>query len=376
MNKMNIQFNKFLATTLVAISLMILIIPTSIIAEATPVNLKTASTFGVLAGSAITNTGPTTINGSAGADIGLQPGEGEVVESFPGQADVTYSGSLHLRTPIAQQAQVDLLEAYNNVASQVSDETIAADLEGRTLTSGVYTSASSISLTGVLTLDGENDPNALFIFQAGSSLTTLSNSEILLINGAQACNVYWQVGSSATLGTNSIFVGNVLAQVSITATTGASIFGQLLSLTGAVTLDTNTITNEACISAGSLTVTKNVVGEVSAEEPTSFMITVTGPNDYSDQQMIEKDGLYTWSNLESGTYTVSEAPLGLSWSVEGLGEYEVVMNEETNVVVINTFTIEVEDDEDDEELPQTGASQSWLALLLLGCGIMLMSKKQ
>ena len=111
---------------------------------------------------------------------------------------------------------------------------------------GVYNSASSLGLTGTLTLDAENNPDAVFIFQAGSTLTTASSSVVAMINGAQACNVFWQVGSSATFGTASDFTGHVFALTSITATTGATFHGQLLARNGAVTLDTNTIVNDKC----------------------------------------------------------------------------------------------------------------------------------
>jgi hypothetical protein len=113
----------------------------------------------------------------------------------------------------------------------------------------VYNSGSSIGLTGTLTLDAEGDPNAVFVFQAGSSLITASGSTVSLINGAQACNVFWQVGSSATLGTNSTFSGTILALTSITATTGSTITGRILARNGAVTLDTNSITTPVCAAA-------------------------------------------------------------------------------------------------------------------------------
>lgn len=116
------------------------------------------------------------------------------------------------------------------------------------MTPGVYTSASSIGITGILTLDAAGDPNAVFIFQAGSTLTTASESEIRLINDAQPCRIFWQVGSSATLGTGSYFVGHILAMESITATTDVEVQGQLLARNGAVTLDTNNITNDICLS--------------------------------------------------------------------------------------------------------------------------------
>jgi type VI secretion system secreted protein VgrG len=115
-----------------------------------------------------------------------------------------------------------------------------------TLVSGVYTSASSMGLTGTLTLDAAGDPNAAFVFQAGSTLTTASGSQVALINGAQACNVFWQVGSSATLGTGSRFRGTILALTDITVTTAATVDGRILARNGAVTLDTNTITRSTC----------------------------------------------------------------------------------------------------------------------------------
>jgi LPXTG-motif cell wall-anchored protein len=129
--------------------------------------------------------------------------------------------------------------------SRAPTETIAADLGGKTLTSGVYNSTSTILLTGALTLDGQGDADATFIFQAGSALTTMSGSSISLTNGAQACNVFWVVGSSATLGTGSRFVGTVMALESITDTTNASVDGRLLARNGTVTLDSNTIVNNA-----------------------------------------------------------------------------------------------------------------------------------
>lgn len=207
------------------------------------VQLGTSKSFAVLAGSGITNTGPTTLSGTSGANIGSSP-----TGTFTGDTTVTTSGTKFLAAdPITAGAQSDALIAYNDAAGRTPATTIAGDLGGQTLVGGVYKSASSIGLTGTLVLNGENDPAAVFVFQAGSTLTTASASKIELINGAQACNVFWQVGSSATFGTNSDFTGHVLANTSITATTGAIFKGQLLALNGAVTLDSNTITNDACI---------------------------------------------------------------------------------------------------------------------------------
>lgn len=217
----------------------------------TPVGLGSTTNFAVLAGSGITNTGPTTVSGSAGGDIGSSP-----TGTFTGDTLVTTTGTKYTAVDsVVTAAQTALTTAYNDAAGRTSTGTVSADLGGQTLVSGVYTSASSLALTGNLVLDGAGDPNAVFIFQAGSTLTTASASSVSFINGAQACNVFWQVGSSATFGTSSSFAGHVLALTSITATTGATFNGQLLARNGAVTLDTNTITNNVCAAAPTPTVT-------------------------------------------------------------------------------------------------------------------------
>jgi Ice-binding-like len=207
---------------------------------AAPVPLGTADNFAVLAGSTVTNTGPTVVNG----DLGLSPGTS--VTGFP---PGTVNGTQHITDAVAAQAQTDLTTAYNDAAAQAPTGTVSADLGGQTLTPGVYNSASSLGLTGALTLDAQGNANAVFIFQAGSTLTTASASSVNLVNGAQACNVFWQVGSSATLGTASTFRGTILALTSITVTTGATVDGRVLARNAAVTLDTNTITRSRCASA-------------------------------------------------------------------------------------------------------------------------------
>lgn len=201
------------------------------------VPLGTAHSFAVLAGAGITNTGPTTVTG----DLGTFP-----TTTMTGTASLTVHGTNHAGDAVTQGAKTDLVTAYNTAAGEGPTSPIAADLGGRTLKPGVYNSASSIGLTGTLTLDAGGNPDAAFVFQAGSTLTTASASQVKLVNGAQACNVYWQVGSSATLGTGSTFRGTILALTSITLTTGATVQGRVLARNGAVTLDTNTITRPAC----------------------------------------------------------------------------------------------------------------------------------
>jgi hypothetical protein len=212
-----------------------LVVATTAVAAATAVPLATTDSFSVLAGSGITNTGPTTVSG----DIGTFP-----TTSISGS--MTVGGSNHAGDAVTQRAKTDLVTAYNVAAGEGPTNPVTADLGGRTLLPGVYNAASSMGLTGALTLNAQGDPNSVFVFQMGSTLTSASGSQVNLINGAQACNVYWQVGSSATLGTGSTFIGTILALTSITVTTGVTIDGRVLARDGAVTLDTDTITTSRC----------------------------------------------------------------------------------------------------------------------------------
>ena len=206
-------------------------------AAATNVPLGTAGSFAVLAGSGITNTGPTTVNG----DLGTFP-----ITTVTDLGSMSVTGTNHAGDGVTQQAKTDLVTAYNNAAGQGPTSPIVADLGGQTLTPGVYNSGSTIGLTGALTLDAGGNPNAVFVFQAGSGLTTASASQVNLTNGAQSCNVFWQIGSSAALGTGSSFRGTIIALTSITVATGATIDGRVLARNGTVTLDTNTITRPTC----------------------------------------------------------------------------------------------------------------------------------
>jgi len=234
-----------LAAAAVALAAAALIAAPVALSAQAPVGLGTDGSFAVLAGSTVTNTGPSVISGS----VGLDPGS--AVVGFP--PGIVLAGTTQVANGVALQAQSDLVTAYNDAAGRSSTATVSGDLAGRTLTPGVYTSASSLGLSGALTLDAQGDPNAVFVFQAGSTLIVGSSSQVNLIGAAQACNVYWQVGSSATIGTGAAFVGNILALTSITMTTGATLQGRALARNGAVTLDTNTITRPLCTSGGSTT---------------------------------------------------------------------------------------------------------------------------
>lgn len=202
---------------------------------AAQISLGTAQSFGVLGGSTVTNTGATTVNGN----VGVSPGT--AVTGFP--PGVVVGGAIHSNDAVAVQAQNDLTTAYNNIAATpCTVDLTGQNLGGLTLTPGVYCFSSSAQLTGALTLNALGNPNALFLFKIGSTLTTASGSTVTVINGGSSCNrVYWQVGSSATLGTATSFAGDILALTSITLTTGANTSGRLLARNGAVTLDTNNV---------------------------------------------------------------------------------------------------------------------------------------
>ena len=202
----------------------------------TAVPLGLASSFAVLAGSGITIAGAVNSSKVTG-DIGTFPTTTET-----GLGNLVLTGVNQAGDATTQSAKNDLVTAYNAAAGQAVTQTVPTELGGTTLGAGVYnSSAGTFTITGTLTLDGKGDPNAVFIFQAASTLITAASSNVALINGAQACNCFWQVGSSATLGTSSNLLGTILARTSITLNTSATASGRMLATNGAVTFDTNTI---------------------------------------------------------------------------------------------------------------------------------------
>ncbi len=215
-----------------------------LVCEAPPVSAQTAPALGsaqsyaVLGGSTVTNTGPSIIGG----DLGLSPGTS--VTGFP---PGTVTGTIHAADAAALAAQNSLTTAYNSAAGQSCTQDLTGqDLGGKVLTPGVYCYSTSAQLTGTLTLNAQGNAAAVWIFKAGSTLTTASGSSVVMTNGGSQCNVFWQVGTSATLGTATSFAGNILALSSITMTTGANIVGRALARNAATTLDTNNITPNSC----------------------------------------------------------------------------------------------------------------------------------
>lgn len=225
------------------ISLMILSF-CSVAADASNIDLGAAGDFLVLGASTVTNTGATTVlNG----DVGVSPGT--AITGFP-PGTIT-NGTLDQGDALASQAHTDLVTAYGvaeGEASPPANNLTGQNLGGLTLTPGVYRFGTSAALNGTLTLNAEGDPNAVFVFQIGTTLISASDSAVDVINGGDGDDVFWQVGSSATLGTGTAFTGNILADQSITLTTGASIMdGRALALVGAVTMDTNQLSQTLAV---------------------------------------------------------------------------------------------------------------------------------
>lgn len=224
-------------TSMAAASALVVIGAGGASAAVTPIPLGTAASFAVLAGAGVTATGANILNG----DIGTFPNT-----SISGAGTIVVNGTNHGGDGVTQGAKDDLTNAFGIAAGEGPTSPIAADLAGTTLLAGIYNSASTVQLSGALTLDAEGNPDSLFVFQAGSDLIIGPGAVVNLINGAQACNVYWQVGSSASLDSGASFKGTIMALTSITLNAGATVEGRLLASNGNVTLNTNTVTVPFC----------------------------------------------------------------------------------------------------------------------------------
>lgn len=266
------------------------------------ISLGTAQNFGVLGGSTVTNTGATTVNGN----VGVSPGS--AVTGFP--PGVVVGGAIHSNDAVAQQAQNDLTTAYNNIATTpCTVDLTGQNLGGLTLTPGVYCFSTSAQLTGALTLDALGNANALFLFKTGSTLTTASSSSVTVINnGGSSCNkVFWQVGSSATLGTGTSFTGDILALSSITLTTGSNTNGRTLARNGAVTLDTNNVNTCGVSVCPIITVNPASLPDGSIGTPYSQTVSASGgtsPYTFS----ISSGALPTGLLLNSSTGAITGTP--------------------------------------------------------------------
>ncbi len=228
---------RYLLPVVVALGLVVSVSLTAIpdsrpaLAAETAVGLGNAGSFAVLGGKTVTNTGPTVISG----DLGVNPGS--AVTGFP--PGIVNNGAIHATDTLSGLAQQDLVTAYNDAAGRTPTQSGLASLDGKTLVPGVY-SGGALSLNGTLILSGT--ANDVFIFQATSTLNAGTGSKVSLIGGASACNVFWQVATSANIDAGAAFVGTVMALESVSAKTSATISGRLLARNGAVTMDSNVIT--------------------------------------------------------------------------------------------------------------------------------------
>lgn len=295
------------AAYLTASALAVLLSASSAAAQVAP-SLGTAQSFAVLGGSTVTNTGASVITGS----LGVSPGAS--VTGFP--PGLVVGGTMHVANAVALQAQNDVTTAFNALGAQACTADLTGqDLGGMTLTPGVYCFATSAQLTGTLTLNALGNPASVFIFRMGSTLTTAAGAMVTMINGGQNCNVFWQVGSSATLGTSTTFVGNILALTSITLNTTARIFGRALARNGAVTLDTNVVNQSSCAPVGCPVITLSPATLPNATQGVAYNQQVTASGGTAPYTFSVNSGalpagtVLAGGGLLSGTPTTAGTPV-------------------------------------------------------------------
>jgi uncharacterized repeat protein (TIGR01451 family) len=304
-----------------SVALVTLLYGASPASAQTAPSLGSADSFAVLAGSTVTNTGSSVITG----DLGVSPGS--AVTGFP--PGVVVSGTIHAADATAGAAQNSVVAAYNTLSGQLCTQDLTGqDLGGKTLIAGVYCFSTSAQLTGTLTLNAQGNAGAVFIFKIGSTLTTASNSSIVMINGGSVCNVFWQVGSSATVGTTTSFAGNILALSSITLTTGATLRGRALARTGAVTLDSNTVGIVGCGAAPAPGPTPNPA--LCSDTAPDLFITKRHTDLFvAGSNATYSIGLFNYGKASSGAITVTDrlptgltavAATGVGWTCTSAGQ--------------------------------------------------------
>jgi hypothetical protein len=359
-----------LGTAALVACMVALASPASAASYEDAVGLGTADPFSVLAGSTVTNTGSTVLSG----ELGVSPGN--AITGFPpGTAAAIHAGDAD-----AASAQSAVTAAYLDAEGRAPTGTaLGSAVAGGTFLAGVYNATSSLDVSGAVTLDGEGDPNAVFVFQVGASMTTASSTSIVLTGNTQACNVFWQVAGSATLGSSTTFAGTVLALTSITLDTGTTVAGRALARNGAVTLDDNVFTDPSCVSTpttttvtatpatagGSTTVTATVAA-VGAAAPTGT-VTFTADGVVVGTATIGPDGVATLT-LPVGTAT----DVTLVAAYDGFGSYAPSTSAPTVLVVapvvapvpVTTPVLPVADTGDGTGAPGTalavsGPAQTW-----------------
>ena len=273
------------------------------VAQAAPVGLGTAGPFVVLGGAKVTNVGPSVLNGN----LGISPGT--ELEGFGPPAVI--NGSTHATTEVAAQAQLDLTTAYDAAAGQPvlpANDLSGEDLGGLKLAPGTYRYNAAALMTGALILDAEGDPNAEFVFQIGSQLTTESASSVVLVNGASPCNVYWQVGSSAVLGTTTSFQGTLMALTSISLNSKATVVGRMLARNGQVSLIENTLTRPLCATGPTSPPPGETPGGPGTVPPTTPGTTGSATTPGSGSRLASGRGAKGSGSSRNGRATVRSAP--------------------------------------------------------------------
>jgi len=301
-------------------------------AAAAQVDLRSTTGFAVLAGSGITNsTGPTTITG----DVGTFP---TTTENYPSIPTFTGSSTDHAGDSLTQVAKTDLVTVYDDIAGELPQTAIAGPgiIGVVTLGPGIYNSASTIQLNGPLILDGGGDPNAVFVFQAGSSLTTASASSVTLIGGAQACNVYWQVTLFSHSRTGTHFIGTIVALASITDNGGSTVIGRLLARNAHVTLSNTTLTVPLCsptIATTLVTADGPIGSTVNQGTLVSDQATLTGATKNAGGTVTYtaySDSACTLAVGDGGVRTVTNGIVqdseGISFSILGTYYWQAVYN--------------------------------------------------
>jgi hypothetical protein len=333
------------------------ILPTAANAATTidgPIGLGTAETFAVLGGSTVTMIPPNPIVG----DIGLSPGS-----AVTGYDPLTHTGALHIADGVANQAQIDLTTAYNTAASLSPSQSSLTNLTGPSYGPGVY-SGGALSVSGSLTLTGGAE--SVWVFQAASTLTVATGAVISVTGGASACNVFWQVGTSATVGGGAAFVGTIMADQSITLVTNATVTGRLLARIGAVNLDQNTITRPSGCSATGGTVrtspTFTSAGPLAGVEGTDYSYTLTSSGSPAATYTVTSGALPTGLSLNPTTGLISGRP-----TAAGTYTFTVAAANGTTPDAVATYTLVIAAD----LTPRLAESGSDLTVPLLSGGVLL-----
>lgn len=363
--------NVYRILTGILLTLILLSSKTQVVygAYTTPVSLGAASSFAVLAGTAITNTGTTNISGTAGNNIGVYAGTSITEDAGP--IVLTTGTKYSAGEQIVIDAKAALTAAIVDIQGRTSTSVISEELGGANLVAGVYSSdLGYFALTGTLTLDAENDPNAVFIFKTSSTLITEAASNMILLNGADACRVFWQVGSSATLGTDSTLYGHVLATTAITATTRATVVGSILAQNAEVTLDANTIVNDSCAATtATLVIVKNVINDNNGTNIASdFSINVKSSDVDVLGSPANGSNIGVSYTLTPGVYVISEPAhsgynMSFSGDIASNGTVTLVAGETRTITITNNDISPTGNETQPSALPTTFSDQGFLILL-------------